>query len=191
MRRTFLSFGIAALSLSLASVGAQAQQLNGSLPLAGIGVMQDGANLSLSTTVIDAFAVTTGAGAGDYAAIPFFTTFTTTPLALATPTTFSFSNAVYGSFMATSDVVLTHTASNYDVELFGTYTPGPGLSGFVATPGEVRVSINQSGASLSQAITLSTPAAVPEPGRVALLAGMGLSGVGFLARRRKNALTVA
>ena len=32
-----------------------------------------------------------------------------------------------------------------------------------------------------------TPAAVPEPGSVALLAGMGLSGAGFLARRRKNA----
>jgi hypothetical protein len=29
--------------------------------------------------------------------------------------------------------------------------------------------------------------AVPEPGSIALLAGMGLSGAGFLARRRKNA----
>ena len=31
------------------------------------------------------------------------------------------------------------------------------------------------------------PQATPEPGSLALLAGMGLSGVGFLARRRKNA----
>lgn len=37
----------------------------------------------------------------------------------------------------------------------------------------------------------AAPAAVPEPGSVALLADMGLSGAGFLIRRRKNARQVA
>ena len=37
----------------------------------------------------------------------------------------------------------------------------------------------------------SSPAAVPEPGSLALLAGMGLTGAGFLARRRKNACKAA
>jgi hypothetical protein len=35
-------------------------------------------------------------------------------------------------------------------------------------------------------LQLGTATAVPEPGSIALLAGMGLSGAGFLARRRKN-----
>ena len=36
-----------------------------------------------------------------------------------------------------------------------------------------------------------SPAAVPEPGSVALLVGLGITGAGFLARRRKNAHKVA
>ena len=40
--------------------------------------------------------------------------------------------------------------------------------------------------------TFYTPtSSVPEPGTLALLAGMGLSGAGFLARRRKNARQAA
>ena len=37
----------------------------------------------------------------------------------------------------------------------------------------------------------AAPMSTPEPGSVALLAGMGLSGAGFLARRRKNARKAA
>lgn len=37
----------------------------------------------------------------------------------------------------------------------------------------------------------SAPLSTPEPGSIALLAGMGLSGAGFLARRRKNARKAA
>jgi hypothetical protein len=47
------------------------------------------------------------------------------------------------------------------------------------------------GASLIDNIQLGTVAAVPEPGSIALLAGMGLSGAGFLARRRKQARKAA
>ena len=178
--------GFAALSLA---GSANAVTLTGSLPLAGIAVSQDAADLSLSSTITDAFTITTGAGQGDYSPIPLGTVFTTTPMSLAAPTNFSISNPVYGSFVATSYTLVTSTAANYDVELFGSYIPGPGLPGFSPTDGELRISINQSGASLSEAITLSTPAAnssVPEPGSVALLLAGGFTGAGLFTRRRRK-----
>ena len=49
----------------------------------------------------------------------------------------------------------------------------------------IRVGTNTSGDSGS--FTLSTsPAAVPEPGSIALLVGMGITGAGFLARKRRK-----
>jgi len=186
---------LTAAALAILGVGsaANAQQLNGSLPLAGAVVTQDGSNLSTSTTVTATAAVTTGPGAGDYSPIPFLTVYSTVPLVLASPVTNNptISNASWGSFTSSTFTILTHTATFYDVELFGVYTPGPALIAAdgprVATPGELRISINQSGTSLSEAITLSTPPAnVPEPGSVAMMAGMGLTGAGFLVRRRRN-----
>ena len=41
--------------------------------------------------------------------------------------------------------------------------------------------------TLTATFNVVTPAAVPEPDSIALLAGMGLSGAGFLVRRRKTA----
>ena len=176
-----LSF--AALGFVVMSTGAHAQFLHGSLPLAGISVTENGTDLANSTVISNAFAITTSQGAGDYSPIPNITIFGTTSLTLAAPTSFSISNATYGGFTATTFTIVKHTATFYDVELFGTYTPGAGLGAHSATPGELRVSINQSGSSISEAITLSTPPSTPEPGAIAMLIGMGISGSAFAFRR--------
>jgi hypothetical protein len=187
---SFAAIGLFVLPLSQA----HAQVLVGSLPLAGNSVTQDGTTLATSTEVTAAFAGTSGPGVGDYAPIPSSpaTDYFTLPLLLATPESNNpvISNPLWGAFTASTFTIVTHTATNYDVELFGVYTPGPSLIAAdgprVATDGELRVSINQSGTSLSEAITLSTPPAdVPEPGSVAMLASVGIMGASFLVRRRK------
>ncbi len=188
MRLSVLPAAFAAALLAACSLSAHAQLLNGSLPLSGIGVTQDGTNLSVSTVITDTSAITTGVGIGDYSVIASGTTFATTSLTLANPTDFSISNATYGSFAASSFNLVTSTASNYDVEIFGIFTPGAGIVGKVATKGELRVSINQSGRSLAEAITLSTPPAdTPEPSTLTMLGAFGFSGAGFLVRRKRRA----
>lgn len=181
-----LAFAATAAGVALfAGASANAQLLSGSLPLAGLVVSENGPNLFLSTTVTAAKAFTSGAGIHDYSPIPLFTLFNTTPLVLANPTTFSISNPTWGSFHATSDTIVSHTPFFYEAVVLGVFTPGPGLPGKLPTAGELRISINRSGKSLSEAITLDTPPlAIPEPGNVATLVGMGLSGAGFLLRKR-------
>ena len=66
-------------------------------------------------------------------------------------------------------------------DLSGTLQSGTNLSGYVlgVEPG-LRFTLNT-----------TTITAVPEPGSLALLAGIGISGAGFLARRRKQACQAA
>ena len=180
---------LAGLGLSLLGTTANAQQLNGSLPFALFGnTLVGGTDLSNSTSITTSFAITSGVGTGSYSPIPTGTTYATTALTFANPDTFTITNATYGAFTGSTFTVVTSTANNYDVELFGTYTPGPGLQPFSPTNGELRLSFTQTGASVSGSGTLSTPAfdtpPVPEPGSVALLVGMGVTGAGFLTRRR-------
>jgi len=179
---------VAVAALAIGALGsAGAQLLNGSLPLAGIVVTQNGADLLASTSVSDAFAITSGFGATDYAPIPLGTTYGTTTLDFTNFTTFSLSNATFGSFATTSGSFITHHADFVDVLLLGVYSPGPGLPGFVPTPASLRISINQSGASLSEAITLnSPPLGVPEPGTYAFGVTSALGGL-LMLRRRKMA----
>lgn len=83
---------------------------------------------------------------------------------------FSVSDAVYGSFVASSGSIATQTSSFLNVTLFGIYTPGPGFSGFTASLAKADISFDQTGSSLSGSFTL---AGVPEPGALALL-GSGI-----------------
>jgi len=184
-------FAVAALVGAALAIGgtvnANAQLLSGSLPLAGFIVTSNSPSLGTSTTVSSVFTFSSGPGLGDYAPIPVATNFGPTTLDLTNFTTFAFSDATYGSWTSASGVVVQQTANFLDVFILGTFTPGPGLPGFIATPGSLRISVNQSGGSLSEAITLVSPplTLVPEPGTYAMIATSGIGGLLMLRRRKK------
>jgi hypothetical protein len=188
----------------LAFAGAAfATTLNGSLPMhdnAGGVLSQDGANLSVSTTITASWGLTTSTvsdTSNDYHVVPGGTFFTDngtieTPvvLNLADLAAFTFTNPDYGTWhtAGTGSYIVSRSASFLNVYLVGTFTPaasGP-LSGYEATNSSLRISINQSGTSLSAAITLNSPAEepprVPEP-VTTLLLGSGLLALGLVRRR--------
>ena len=115
-----------------------------------------------------------------------------TTLDLTNLSSFQFSNASWGSFIANGpgDKILSRSANFLEVYLRGTFSPGTGQSGFSATDSSLRISVNQSGSSPSEAITLNSPAlaspgVVPEPASIAL-AAIGLASVGLVRVLRKR-----
>lgn len=173
-------------SLLFVGASANAQLLNGSLPLAGEIVTENGPNLLLSTTVSTATDFTSGAGVGDFASIPLSTLFNATPLVLADPLKFRISNPTWGTFIGLRNTIVSRTPSFYDAELIGVFSPGPGLPGKVPTGAELRISINQSGTSLAEAITLqASPLIVPEPSGIATLSCLSFAGACLLTRKRR------
>lgn len=164
--------------------------LQGSLALAGFKVSQNKANLALSTKITAKFMLTSNTGTGAFHYIPLFTVFTPTMLNLANLNTFSFTNSQWGTFVANHpsfpNQIVQHTASFLDILMDGTFTPGPGFLAhhpYVASEEILRLSFNQSGKSLSEAVTLNSPAQTPEPGTLLLLG----SGILALVVRRTRA----
>jgi len=191
---------VATLAMAVAAILSQATSVQaggiiGSLPLAGFTVTENGTNLSNSTTITASFAATTGPGAGDYSAVPVLTNFSgPVVLDLKSLTLSTMSNATYGSFTASTVTIVSQSASFLDVYVVGSYSPGPGLgSGLSTTPSSLNIAFTQSGASISEALTLSSPVspisvgAVPEPPSVIMgLAGVVGCGLFFGLRRRSG-----
>ena len=162
------------LAILVASSGMmQASAISGSLPLVVFTATENGPNLSSSTMEWAVQSLTSGPGVGDFSVVPVMTAFgpiTLDDLTIASGGGFSFSNATYGSFVATGGTIITQTSSFLNVSLTGIYDPGPGIPGVTAGLAMVDVSFNQTGSSLSGSYTLAT---VPEPGALALW-GSGL-----------------
>jgi hypothetical protein len=189
-RKLATAAGVVAL-MSM-STGAQAAELNGSMALVGINVSQDLANLGISTLISATDTLVSSAGAGDYAAVPAGTLFGPHSIDLSSLTgnvinnigTFSLSNAGFGSFTATSGNIVQRSANFLDIFVLGTFTPAGARAGFDPTATSLRFSINQSGDSVSSAITLnSPPVQVPEPAALALL---GVAALGVVRYRRSR-----
>jgi hypothetical protein len=154
----------------------QATPIVGSLQLGGSGVSQNGTDLLSSTMIMANMLLTISSGTDDYAFIPLSTSFGPSTLnyaSNATLSTFAFSSTVWGTFVAAIDPanqVVQKTPNFLDVFITGTFTPGTaaGWAGKDPTPSSLRFSINQSGASILEAITLNSTG-VPEPETIALI----------------------
>jgi hypothetical protein len=189
---------VAALTMAVAAILSQATSVQaggiiGTMPLAGFTVTENGTDLSNSTTITASSVATTGPGAGDYSGVPVLTSFSgPIVLDLKKLTLSTMSNATYGSFSASTVTIVSQSASFLDVYVVGTYTPGSGLAaGLSPTPSSLNIAITQAGASISEALTLSSPVlsigAVPEPPSVIMgLASVVGCGLFFGLRRRSG-----
>lgn len=184
--KAFRKVALAVALILLASSSHALPLMQGSLSLSGISVSQNGANLAVSTLVTAGDTIVTGPGLGDYAPVALFSSFGPHVLDLssmaALASSFSLSNAIYGSYTATSAVIIQRTPAFLDLFLTGWFSPVGLLAGFDPTPTGLRVSVNQSGRSDATALTLNS---VPEPMALALF-GIGLTGV-VMVRRRQSA----
>jgi hypothetical protein len=180
-----------------------AAPINGSLPFVSFTVTQNAGQITAST-VYDSALTLSDTGAGDFSTVTLGT-FYGDPLPggfhldLNNLASFQLVSAAFGEFQADSGTILARScvantlpgqeSCALDVYLLGNYF---NLPTFDDTDASMRVSINQSGASLSAAITLTSPAlpqpppAVPEPATMALCGGALLAVAGIRRRTAKQ-----
>lgn len=181
-----------ALAVFLAgTVSAGAAEMVGDLALSGLGMTQNGANLSVSTVIHAASLIVTNTGSGDYAAIPsnaLFSNGAGVDMDLNNLSAFTFSNANWGTFVAdgANNQVVQRSSAFLSVYLTGTFTGAGALSSFVPSRTSLRVSVNQSGLAISEGLTLnSPPASVPEPSTY-VFAAIASGFVGLISRNRRK-----
>lgn len=201
-RRTLMGLAAALVASVGAGTGASADSIDGTVGLNNFGVTASASSLDTagvtftfsSVLGVDQFATTSRTG--DYlTGLALGDGFASTVLDTADLGSFSFTSSL-GTFQAQSagSFIVSASANFIDIYLIGLFTPGvdagPGLAGKDPTLSSVRYSFNLSsgstGVSVAGGGTLSTPpAAVPEPASLAM-AGLGLLGVGAVARQLRR-----
>lgn len=187
----FKRFLASALLLLVCGGVVEAADLSGDLSLTGRNVTQNGADLSVSTLISATSLLVTSPGTGDYSIINFPTEFNNGSLVtldLNNLGGFTFSNSGFGTFVANGlgNQVLQRSSSFLLVYLRGMFTPSGSLASFSPTDTSLRISINQNGSSVSEALSLSSPAVVPEPSTWAMGA-LAAATIVWVGRRRKKA----
>ncbi len=179
--------------------------MDGSIAFGAFGAAVVPNNISLPNLVITPFAPLAGTvvvspNNGTFADVDFLEI--TGPAAIVVSTssinfaaqTFTFSDAVFGSWVTTSitDFVFNPITTSLNFNIFGTFTPGTLYPGFDPGAARIAVGLTQTGgpnSPVSWSATLTSPpfrTAVPEP----MTAGLGLLSLGALgafATRRRQA----
>lgn len=167
MRKLALSLAVASAVVLLLGAVASADAVHGSLSFVFVNATQNGTDLSTSTFLVATNSLTEAGGTGDFAGVPALTSFGPMTLNEATITTgggFFVSNLVWGNFTADGASVITRTPTFLNIDMLGTFTPGPGLGDdFTPTPAVAHVTFDETGPALSGAFTLETPEAAPTP----------------------------
>ena len=141
------TIALAVLSLA-ASTFASATAISGSLPFVFIDADQNGTNLAVSTVLTATNSLTEDIGTGDFAVVPVLTSFG--PMSLSEATIgigggFMVTNATWGTFTADSATLITRTPTFLNIDMHGTFTPGPGFPGLTASPADAHVTFDQTG----------------------------------------------
>jgi hypothetical protein len=129
---------------------------------------------------------TTPSRTGDYTLVPSGQALGGATLTLATRSTFSFGNAVFGTFTATSLTTLLNVPGAVGYDIKGVFAPG---SGFPASKGSTEadflLTFIQSGGTNTAISASGTLVSVPEPG--SLLLGLTVAvGVGLASGLRRR-----
>ena len=179
------------LVLSLASATAHGAMISGSIVVSAYWTeLEFGTDLSSSNIFTPWGPTPTGIGSGgmymvggdgDFSAVPY-TLVSAAPLDITDGTSWTFTTSKGTWTTSSFENVDPSTGANgyLDFLLKGTFTPAGSLSGFDATPAEMRISLNKTGSVVSWAGTMTM---IPEPATMSLL---GFGGLIMIIRRRRK-----
>lgn len=180
MKKSFLNLAGALLLAVALCTSAKADPITGSIGFAGSFTTNNNSDFTLATGITFGPAITIGATSGDYVYVPNiilvnFNDFTFDSLPTPDLWDFSFWGKSY-SFKATS---LNVTATTNTITLSGGGMAH--ITGRDDTYGDWVITANNLGSNF----TFSASTAAPDGGTTALLVGLGLASMGFVARRRR------